>query len=258
MKRYSEFRKFGLLVTAAMLVSVLALVPRANSQQTDSQQTTSSPEQSPSSSESREASGKESSGQETPNEDQTEQFKHSASIRLLAKITGLSLDGAYWLAVLLNFAIVAGVIAWFSRKNLPAMFRNRTASIQQSLEEARRASEEANRRLSEIESRLGRLDEEISQMRAASEKEAAAEEERIRAAAAEDARRISASVEQEIAIAVKAARRELTVYAADLAVSLASKQIHVDTPTDQALVRRFAQQLSSDGAPGNGKFGDSV
>jgi len=150
--------------------------------------------------------------------------------------------------VLLNFAIVAGVIAWFSRKNLPAMFRNRTASIQKSLEEARRASEEANRRLSEIESRLGRLDEEISQMRAASEKEAAAEEERIRAAAAEDARRISASVEQEIAIAVKAARRELTVYAADLAVSLASKQIHVDTPTDQALVRRFAQQLSSDAA----------
>ena len=105
-------------------------------------------------------------------------------------------------------------------------------------------------RFTEIESRLGRLDEEISQMRAASEKEAAAEEERIRAAAAEDARRISASVEQEIAIAVKAARRELTVYAADLAVSLASKQIHVDTPTDQALVRRFAQQLSSDGAPG--------
>jgi len=142
------------------------------------------------------------------------------------------------------------VIAWFSKKNLPAMFRNRTASIQKSLEEARKASEDANRRLSGIEARLARLDEEISEMRAASESEAAAEEERIRAAAADDARRIVESAQQEIAAAAKAARRELTVYAGDLAVSLATRQIQVDTPTDQALVRRFAQQLSSDGHPG--------
>ena len=180
-------------------------------------------------------------------EDETAQFKHSASVQLLSRITGLSLDGAYWLAVLLNFAIVVGLIAWASKKNLPAMFRNRTASIQKSLEEARKASEDANRRLADIESRLGHLDDEIHQMRAASEKEAAAEEERIKASAAEEARRISESAGQEIAAATKAARRELTAYAADLAVSLASKQIHVDTSTDQALVRRFAQQISNDG-----------
>src|SRR5207248_8241857 len=139
-------------------------------------------------------------------EDETAQFKHSASVQILAKITGLSIDGAYWLAVILNFAIVAGVIAWFSKKNLPAMFRNRTASIQKALEEARKASEDANRRLSGIEARLGRLDEEISGMRAASESEAAAEEERIRVAAADDARRIVESAQQEIAAAAKAAR----------------------------------------------------
>ena len=183
-------------------------------------------------------------------EDETAQFKHSASVQLLSRITGLSLDGAYWLAVVLNFAIVVGIIAWASKKNLPAMFRNRTASIQKSLEEARKASEDANRRLSEIESRLGHLDDEIHQMRAASEKEAAAEEERIKVAAAEEARRISESAGQEIAAATKAARRELTAYAADLAVSLASKQISVDTATDQALVRRFAQQVSNDGGSG--------
>ncbi len=241
MKLYVRFRKFGFLLATIMLFSVLALAQQADSPQT----TSSSVQKSAASSESSEAASRETSG-----EDETAQFKHSASIRLLAKITGLSLDGAYWLAVVLNFAIVVGVITWISKKNLPAMFRNRTASIQKSLEEARRASEDAKRRLSEIEARLARLDDEINEMRAASEREAAAEEERIRTATAEDARRISASVEQEIATAVKAARRELTVYAADLAVSLASKQIHVDTPTDQALVRRFAQQLSSDGAPG--------
>lgn len=178
--------------------------------------------------------------------DETAEFKHSASVRLLAKITGLSVDEAYWLAVGLNFAIVAGAIVWASRKNLPAVFRNRTASIQKFLEEARRASEEANRRLSEIESRLSHLDDEISHMKAASEKEAAVEEERIKSAAAEDARRIIESAHQEIEAASKAARRELTAHAAELAVSLAVKQIHVDTPTDQALLRRFARQLSTD------------
>ena len=187
------------------------------------------------------------SPKETQAEDETAQFKHSASVRLLAKVTGLSLEHAYWLAVILNFAIVAGLIFWFSKKSLPGMFRNRTASIQESLKEARRASEDANRRLSEIESRLGNLDRDIAEMRATSEKEAAVEEERSRAAAEEEGRRIVESAEQEIAAAAKAARRELKSYAADLAVSLAAKQIQVDSSTDQSLIRKFSQQLSADG-----------
>ncbi|HZP17139.1 MAG TPA: ATP synthase F0 subunit B [Terriglobales bacterium] len=187
---------------------------------------------------------------EKSSEDESAQFKSSASVRLLAKATGLTLEQAYWLAVVLNFGIIAGFIAWAARKNLPAAFRSRTASIQKSIAEARRASEEANRRLSEIETRLGRLGEEIARMRTTAEQEAAAEEERIKAAAAEDARRIAESARQEIAAAAKAARRELTAYAADLAVSLAAKQFQVDAPTDRALLRRFAQQLSDDGAPG--------
>jgi len=183
-------------------------------------------------------------------EDETAQFRHSGSVHLLARITGLSDDGAFWLAVLINFAIVVGLIAWLWRKNVPALFRNRTASIQKAIEEARRASEDANRRLSEIEARLGRLGDEIDQMRATAERDAAAEEERIKAAAEEEARRIGESAVQEIGAAAKSARRDLTAYAADLAVSLAAKQIRVDTPADQALVRLFAKQLSSDGAPG--------
>ena len=189
----------------------------------------------------------ESPKPEAAGENETAQFRHSGSVKFLSRITGLSEEGAYWLAVLINFAIVAGVIVWASRKNLPAAFRNRTASIQKSIEEARRASEDANRRLSNVEERLSRISDEIAEMRAASEKESAAEEGRIQKSAEEDAKRIIESAEREIAAAAKAARRELTSYAADLAVTLASKQIHVDAPTDQALVRRFASQLGKDG-----------
>jgi F-type H+-transporting ATPase subunit b len=152
---------------------------------------------------------------------------------------------SYWLSIVLNFAVIAGVIIWASRKFLPGIFRDRTAAIQKAMQEAQMASEEARRKLADIESRLQRLDAEIGMMRNAAENEAAAEEARIKAAAEEDARKIVASAEQEIVAAGKAARRQLTAYAADLAVGLAQKQIHVDAATDQALVRNFAGQLGS-------------
>jgi len=186
-------------------------------------------------------------------EDENAQFRHSASVQMVAKLTGLSLDNAYWLCTVLNFAIVAGVVLYFSKKNLPGMFRNRTASIQKAMQEARQASEDANRRLGEIEARLSRLDAEIAGMRATAEKDAAAEEARIKAAAEEDARKIVESAEQEIAAAAKLARRELTNYAANLAVSLATKQIKVDAATDQALVQGFARELSPKSGSGGGQ-----
>jgi F-type H+-transporting ATPase subunit b len=245
---FAKTRTLALLAAAVLVFSLVALARPSSERQSEASANPSA-ENAPAN------AAPNTASEPTSGEDETAQFKHSASVQFLARITGLSLDGAYWLAVLLNFAIVVAAIAWAAKKNLPAMFRNRTASIQKSLEEARKASEEAKRRLADIEARLSRLDGEINQMRVASEKEAAAEEERIKAATAEEARRIIESASLEIAAATKAARRELTAYAANLAVTLAEKQIRVDTPTDQALVRRFAQEIASDGKPGAGKPG---
>lgn len=173
-------------------------------------------------------------------------------MRMLAKWTGLKLSQAYWLSVILNFAVIAGAVLWFSRSKLPSIFRARTESIQKAMEEARRASEEARARLSKVEARLAKLGDEVSEMRAAAERDAAAEEARLKAAAEEDGRKIVESAEQEIAAAAKTARRELTAYAAELAVSLAKKQIRVDPATDQSLVRNFAGQLSGNGGKERG------
>ncbi len=192
---------------------------------------------------------REAAGEE---KDETAEFKQSASVRLVARLTGLSLQYAYWLSVLLNFVVIAAIIFWAGRKYLPGMFRDRTSAIQKAMQEAQKASDEAQRRLAEIESRLMKLDAEIAMMRAAAEKEGAAEELRLKAAAEEDARKIVQSAEQEIGAAIKAARRALTAHAADLAVGLAKKQIHIDASTDQALVWIFAGQLgSATEGPGN-------
>ena len=180
-------------------------------------------------------------------EEENANLKHSAMVQRLAKLTGLNVHQAHLVAMFLNFAIIVFVVVWFGRKALPGMLRQRNQSIQSALEEARAASQEANRRLAEIENRLRQLDVEIGQMQANAEKEAEAEEVRIKNAAAEDIRKVVEAAEQEIAAAAKLARRELTWFTADLAIALARKQIHVDANTDQVLVRSFAANLSQDG-----------
>jgi F-type H+-transporting ATPase subunit b len=228
-----------------LLLTWFALAARAATQQPSS--ATSHQQSSKSSGQSSLSQQLAKETREAAGEDDQSQFKHSPSVLWMAKVTGMDLEHAYLVCVLLNFVVIAAAIFWLSKKNLPGLFRNRTASIQKAMEEARKASEDANRRLAEIEARLSKLDVEIAGLQAAAEKEAAAEEQRIKAAAAEDARKIVESAEQEIAAAAKSARRELTAYAAELAVSLAKKQIHVDAATDQALLRSFAQQLSTNG-----------
>jgi F-type H+-transporting ATPase subunit b len=188
---------------------------------------------------------KEAAGEESGDEEA--RFKESASMKWFASHTGLPLKAAYWVAIVINFLIVAGVIYWVSKSSVPTMFRNRTAGIQKGIEEARRASEEANHRLRDVESRLAKLDAEVAQIRTAAEIDFAAEEQRIREQAVADGRRVVETAEQEIAAAAKNARRELTVFAADLAVDLAGKKIQVSDTADQALVRRFVSQLGKDG-----------
>jgi len=176
--------------------------------------------------------------------EETAQFKESPSVRFIASITGLSPKSAYWLAIAVNFAILAVLIVLFSKSKLPAMFRTRTGEIQRGIAEARKASEEANRRLANVESRLMKLDAEVAEMRVLAQKEAAVEEDRIRQATEEDKRKVVSSANAEIAAAAKLARRDLRAYTADLAIQLAEKRIRIDAETDRALVSNFVEQLN--------------
>lgn len=173
------------------------------------------------------------------------QFKESPSVRFVASITGMSLRTAYWISILLNFAILAVLVVLFSKSKLPAMFRTRTGEIQRGITEARKASEDANRRLADIEARLSRLDTDVAKMRAAAEEEALAEERRLQQSAEEESRKVVSAAASEIAAAAKLARRELKAYSAELAIALAEKRIHVDSDTDRALVSNFVEQLNS-------------
>jgi len=198
--------------------------------------------------EKKEAAEKKEATQEAEGEaDPNDAFRHSAAVKAIARMTGLSVDGAFWLCMVLNFAIVVGGLWALLRKSIPAMFRSRVETIQRGIEEARKTGDEARRRLAEVETRLSRLDVEIEQMRREAEAAAAQEEQRVLAAAEEERRRIVESAEQEIACAANAARRRLKIFAVDLGVSLAEQRIRIEEGADQRLVREFASRLGRDG-----------
>jgi len=169
--------------------------------------------------------------------------QQSPTVLWIARKTGLSVEHAYWLCIIVNFLIVVAILATIMRKILPVTFRNRTGSIQKRMEDARKASEDARQRLAGVEDRLSKLDSEIAQMRSEADASGKAEEERVMKAAEDERRRIVESSEQEIATAASAAQRELKAFVAGLAVDLAEKKISVGPAADQALVQDFTSRL---------------
>jgi F-type H+-transporting ATPase subunit b len=194
------------------------------------------------------AEGKEAEGEK----DEEAQFKESPSVKKLAGWLGLTVSQAFWVSTILNFLVIAGLIVFAMKSNLPTLFRERTSAIQKGIEEARKASAESAAKLQDIESRLSKLDSDIASMKIQAEQDADAEDRRLRAATEEEKKKIIATSEQEIASAANSARRELKQYAAELAVALAEKRITVDEAADKNLVRDFAAHLN-DGPAAKGR-----
>jgi F-type H+-transporting ATPase subunit b len=179
--------------------------------------------------------------------DENAKFKYSTMVAKLGRLLGIGPNGMYWVSVAANFIFLALFFWMLLKSKLPQMFRSRSESIQKALSEAKSASAEASRRLGDIEARLSKLDVEVNEIRAGAERDAAVEEERIRAAAEEDKRKVVDSAEAEIAALARRARHDLKNFAASLAVDIASHKIKVDDNTDHVLVRQFVSHLGKDG-----------
>jgi F-type H+-transporting ATPase subunit b len=177
-------------------------------------------------------------------ENENDAFLHSPSVKAIGAKFGLNPEQAATTFTVLNFVVLAILVGWFLLKALPKTFRNRNSAIQKHLVEARTATEEANVRLSSVEARLGKLDEQIAALRAQSEKDAANDEQRIKASVEEEKQRILAAAEQEIAAASSNAQRQLQQYAANLAIEQAARKLVVTAETDRLLVQDFARRLT--------------
>jgi F-type H+-transporting ATPase subunit b len=179
--------------------------------------------------------------------DENAVYKHSAVVAKMGKMLGMNTTTAASVFEIFNFAILAIALGWVTAKVMPGVLRGRTSAIQKELADARSATEEASVRLNSVEERLAKLDGQIAAMRTNAEKDAAAEEQRFKAAAEAEKQKILASAEQEIASATQAARRELQQYAAGLAVEQAARRLVITAETDRLLVKNFAQRLGEGG-----------
>ena len=145
----------------------------------------------------------------------------------------------------INFAIVAGLIAWVFLKLTPLFFRKNAETISSAISKATAAKAEAERQLREAEEKLARLEQEVTQLRSTAQREMAAETERLKAITQSDIEKVKLAAKAEMEAAERAARLELKMIAANLAVdgaeSLLAKEM---TPqVQESLVAAFVKSL---------------
>ncbi len=150
-----------------------------------------------------------------------------------------------WVFRWLNFALVFGGGGYLIAKKAPALFRARADAVGVAIQEAARAREAAERRLREAEEKLKQLEQELAALRAAAQRESAAEAERIRALAREESKKIELAARAEVEAAERAARMELKAMAARLAVARAEALLRQQmTPqVETAIFRSFLSDL---------------
>ena len=154
----------------------------------------------------------------------------------------------------INFAILVGLLGYMISKRAPAFFQARTEQIQRGMAEAATAKREADERMAEMERRLSGLGAEIENLRASMRREMAAEGERIRQETDRHLRRIQEQAEQEIDTMTKNARRQLQLYASELALKSAEQQLpaRVTGEVEDRLVNWFIQDMQ-DGRGGSAR-----
>lgn len=148
-----------------------------------------------------------------------------------------------------NFGILAIGLGYLAAKNLPPFFASRTAEIQQGIAEAAKLKASAEAKAAEMEKRMAQLGAEIESLRANGRQELAAEGDRIRKETADAVAKVQSSATAEIESVTKAARQELKVFSAQLAVDLAEQRIRGRVAGGEAaLVDKFIRNLETKGA----------
>lgn len=163
----------------------------------------------------------------------------------------LLLSGGFWTSPtgfpkLINLAIFLTVLYLLLRKPTREFFRQRLASVRETLDRAAKEKQEATAKMSELGARLNRLDADLREIEAQSGREAAAERARMDAEAKRDIEKIREMSAREVETAKQVALADLRAFAATTAVDLAEQMIRRElTPADDAkLVARVGEEMS--------------
>ena len=147
----------------------------------------------------------------------------------------------------INFVILVGGLGYVLRKPLANFFVQRSASIQKSLDEGRKALEASQAQLQAVEDRLRRFEEEMASFRAAALEEMKAEREHLRRMTGTEIEKLMDSLRVQMEVATKQARLELKLYGAQQAVEMARQMIgrRLDDAGQRRLVADFVARLEA-------------
>lgn len=149
------------------------------------------------------------------------------------------------IARIVNFVILVGALVYFLRTPLGSYLTSRSEQIRTDLVTAKNTTTAATAQLAEIDARLKALPAELETLKKRGAEEIAAEEARIKQTAEAERHRLLEQTRREIELQVRLAKRDLTDYAATLAVDLATDRIkQTVTDTDQQrLIDRYVTQV---------------
>jgi F-type H+-transporting ATPase subunit b len=136
---------------------------------------------------------------------------------------GIAWGELLWPAI--NFAIIAGVLIFFTRKPFGEYFKNRTANIEKSIKEATEAKEIAEKTLTEVRDRLNNTEQETNKIIEAARKTGEKEKESLIAEGEHIKQRIVEQAKASIEFELDKAQQEIKTEAALLALEAAEEEI---------------------------------
>ena len=154
-----------------------------------------------------------------------------------------------WLPRLVNFAIIAAVVVYFSRKPIRDFFANRSAEIAKAMQDSKEARERAVAALAEMDRKIKDLEAETNRMISDAETRG----EKDRAAIVEEgkkvAQEIQAQVKEGIDIEVEKAKTALAVEAALLSIDLAEGRIKekISGQDHERIVKEYISKVGGKG-----------
>lgn len=150
-----------------------------------------------------------------------------------------------WKAV--NLAVLLGLIWYFGRKPIGAMFRGAAKQAREALEERRAQASGAQAQLADQRRRIEGLEAELERMAAEARAEAQSEHERLVNEARAQAERIKTTVGMQVEQELAKARKELQAELANDTVRLAEEMIRqrMDDDSRKRVVSRAIDQLGA-------------
>jgi len=167
--------------------------------------------------------------------------EEGAEPSLLVRPKGM---GTPFLATLINWGILVGLIVMMAKKQLPAALAKRKAQIVQGMEEAAKMLADSKVKLEEFDAKLTKIDSEIERIKSEMARAGELERERILAEAVERRVRMERDSHRLIETELEAARESLRRFVVEKALANA-KQIILQKVQADDQSRFFDEALSS-------------